>query len=170
LKLWKGLLRRGEQESALERELQFHVEERVADLRKAGLTEQEARRRVRLEFGGIDQVKEECRDVRGFRLIDCFLRDLHYALRSFRKNPGFVAAAIATLALGIGANTAIFSLISGVLLRPLPFFQPDRLVQLNEFDLRNGVGPVVFQHLEKWRKHSTSLEGMFTYGIIVSFR
>ena len=94
------------------------------------------------------------------------MRDLHFALRSFRKNPGFVVVAIATLALGIGANTAIFSLISAVLLRPLPFFEPDRLVQLNEFDPRNGVGPVIFQHLENWRKHSTSFEGMFTYGVI----
>jgi putative ABC transport system permease protein len=134
---WTRLLRRDEHESAIDKELQFHIEERVATCMRSGLSEQEARRRVRLEFGGIEQVKEQCRDARSFNIVDRFLQDLRYALRSLGKNPGFVVTAVCTLALGIGANTAIFSLISGVLLRPLPFFDPGRLVQLNEFDLRN---------------------------------
>ncbi|MGA8029018.1 MAG: ABC transporter permease [Bryobacteraceae bacterium] len=87
-------------------------------------------------------------------------------MRTARKNPGFVLTAICTLALGIGANTAIFSLISGVLLRPLPFFHPDRLVQLNEFDQRNGAGAVSYADLEDWRRQSTSFDGVIAYGNI----
>jgi len=166
LKQWTRFPRRDERESALDKELQFHIEEKITDLRASGLTEQEARRRVRLEFGGMEQVKEECRDVRNFYVVDRFVQDVRYALRSLGKTPGFVAAVIGTLALGIGANTAIFSLISAVLLRPLPFLDPAHLVQLNESDPRNGVGPVSYQDLEVWRNHTTSFDGMFAYGVV----
>jgi putative ABC transport system permease protein len=94
------------------------------------------------------------------------LQDLRYGLRTLRKSPGFILTVICTLALGMGANTAIFSLISGVLLRPLPFVDSDRLVQLNEFDLQNGIGAVSYADLEAWRTQSSSFDGMIAYGNI----
>ncbi len=94
------------------------------------------------------------------------VQDARYALRSLRKSPGFVFTAILTLALGIGANTAIFSMVSGVLLRPLPYADPDRLVQLNTFDVRNGAGPVSYPDLEDWRRRSKAFDGMVAYGNI----
>ncbi|MGH9631228.1 MAG: ADOP family duplicated permease, partial [Bryobacteraceae bacterium] len=163
---WRRLLRRDGAEIALNKELQSHIEETVETLMRSGLPEQEARRRVRLEFGGIEQVKEQCREVRRFNIIDRFAQDLRYAVRSLGRNPGFVFTAVCTLALGIGANTAIFSLISGVLLRPLPFADSGRLVQVNEFDSRNGRGPVEVADLQEWRRQSRSFDAMVAYGSI----
>jgi len=94
------------------------------------------------------------------------IQDIRFTLRTARKNPGFVLTATCTLALGIGANTAIFSLISGVLLRPLPFSHPGDLVQLNEINQRDGVGPVSYPDLEVWRKQSRSFDGMSAYGTV----
>jgi|SRR5579859_1666708 len=91
------------------------------------------------------------------------VQDLRYSLRTLRKNHGFILTVICTLALGIGANTAIFSLISGVLLRPLPFVDSDRLVQLNEVDLQNGIRAVSYPDLEAWRRQSSSFDGMIAY-------
>src|SRR5260370_22261256 len=96
-------------EAELDAELRDHVERQVADYMRAGISEPDARRRARLEFGGLDQVKELCRDVRATRWLDHFSRDVRYAGRSLRRNPKFAVASILTLSLGIGANTAIFS-------------------------------------------------------------
>jgi putative ABC transport system permease protein len=163
---WRRLLQRDGAKFALEKELQFHIDEKVESLMRSGLPAQEAQRRVRLEFGGIEQVKEQCREVRRFNIVDRFAQDLRYAMRSLGRSPGFVFTAVCTLALGIGANTAIFSVISGVLLRPLPFADSGRLVQVNEFDPRNGTGPVEVADLQEWRRQSRSFDGMFAYGSI----
>ncbi|HEY2495990.1 MAG TPA: ABC transporter permease [Candidatus Angelobacter sp.] len=126
------LWRRQQMDEQLERELNFHLEQHITDLQKEGHSPQEARRLARLELGGPEQVKEQCRDARGTRWLQDLLRDLHYALRTLRQRPGFVAVALLTLALGSGATTVMFTMIRGVLLKPLAYPQPERLLVLHE--------------------------------------
>src|SRR5579863_1412073 len=111
---WQRLWRRGELETQLDRELHFHLIERMAALRRDGLSEGEASRVAMQELGGLEQVKEACRDARGTLWMESTLHDCRYAVRTLRKTPVFTVAAILTLALGIGANTAIFQLIDAV--------------------------------------------------------
>ena len=117
---WGGWLRRRRWERQMQAELQFHLESQISDYVQQGLTREDAELRARREFGGLELAKEECRDQRAFDGFDRILRDLRYAVRSLCKTPTYTVAAILTLALGIGANTAIFSTLEGVVLRPLP--------------------------------------------------
>jgi predicted permease len=123
--------RRRRTEQDLDRELRYHVDRRVEDLTRSGLSEAEARRRAALELGGIAQVKEEVREAWIWRWLDDLSRDLRYAVRTLSRSPGFTATAMLSLALGIGANAAIFSLFDQVLLRRLPVREPERLVLLD---------------------------------------
>lgn len=127
---WLGLRRRPSSETRLDRELADHVERHVADLVGRGVAPDRARRQAVLELGGLEQVKEACRDVRRTRWLDDLRQDLLYALRLIRHDPRFTAAVVATLALGIGATTTIFTVVDGVLLKPLPFPEPGRLVTM----------------------------------------
>src|SRR5258705_2227663 len=129
---WRRLVGRKEQEDYLDRELRYHTEERIADLRRSGLSEEEARRRVRLEFGGMEQVKEECRDARGARWIEHLYQDLRYTVRMMRKNTAFTVLVVSILALGIGATTVVFSIVDAVLLRPSPYPSAERLMRIEE--------------------------------------
>jgi predicted permease len=119
-------------EEQLDKELRFHLDEHTAELVARGYTLDEARRQARIALGGEEQVKEECRDARGPRALDELAQDVRYGLRLLRRQPAFALAALATLALGIGATTIMFTLIDGVLFRSLPYSEPDRLATLNE--------------------------------------
>ncbi len=132
---WQRFWKRRELEDRLDRELRFHFDCQVAENLRAGMSEAEARRDARLRFGTIDQAKEQCREARGTLWIESTLQDLRYTARTLRKTPAFTLAAIATLALGIGANTAIFQLLDVVRLRSLPVPEPHRLARIQ---IRHG--------------------------------
>jgi predicted permease len=125
--LINGLTRRDRFERTMREEMRFHIDARTDDLEVTGLSRTEARRRAHLEFGTVDAVKDDCREARGLRPFDTLSQDLGYALRIMGKAPGFTAAAVLSLALGIGANTAIFTLIDAALLRTLPVGNPHEL-------------------------------------------
>src|SRR6266513_1445390 len=123
--------RRRNLESGLDRELQYHLDRRISDLVQSGLSETEAHRRAMLELGGLTQVREEVRDVWLTRWLRDFVYDLRFSVRSFFRNPSFTATAVLSLALGIGATTAIYSLVDQVVLHALPVRQPERLVLID---------------------------------------
>src|SRR6266566_6494106 len=130
---WTRLWRRGQMEAQLEKELSFHLEQHMSQLVARGRAPDEARRQARLALGGPEQVKEKCRDARGTRWLEDLLLDTRYALRTFRRKPGFTVVALLILSLGIGATTVMFAVINSVLLRPLSYPEPDRLVTLRGF-------------------------------------
>jgi hypothetical protein len=130
---WLGrLFSRERLEADLDKELRFHFESQIADKVRSGIPESEARRLTRIEFGGIEQIKEDCRERRGTMGLESLLRDVRYALRQLRKAPGFTLTVVLTLALGIGATTAIFTLVQQVMLQSLPVNRPDELWRIGD--------------------------------------
>jgi hypothetical protein len=123
--------RRRNLESGLDRELRYHIDRRVNDLLLSGLPESEARRQTALELGGLTQIQEEVRDIWLTRWLRDFAYDLRFSARSFLRSPSFTATAVLSLALGIGATTAIYSLVDQVVLHALPVHQPERLVLID---------------------------------------
>jgi predicted permease len=139
MKWWRRILDRRGPERLLDAELRDHLDRLTADYVRSGFGEAEARRRARLAFGGIEQIKESCRDVRRTRPLQDLVQDLRYAVRLLRQSPAFTAVAVCSLALGIGANSAIFALVDDVLLRSLPVRDPERLVLLDRGSWTNPI-------------------------------
>src|SRR5579871_4213392 len=156
----RSLLLRNRVEQELDEELRDHLENQIAANVARGMTMEDARYAALRAMGGVEQRKEECRDARGVSLIESMMQDLRYGWRTLLKSPGFAAAALFTLALGIGANTAIFSVGYGILLRPLPFRDVSRLVLLNETTPQVGDVSVSYPNFQDWRMQSRTFTEM----------
>ena len=156
---WARLRRRRRIETRLDAELRDHIERQIADQVATGLSETEARRRANLDFGGLEQVKELCRDARGTRWLEEFVQDTRYGFRVLRRNPSFTWAAVFSIALGIGASTAIFTLVDATMLKPLPVKEPERLVELLNNTGNNPPGNAFsYQALLHLRAHAHTVE------------
>jgi putative ABC transport system permease protein len=163
-----ALLRKSEMERELDEELRYHIERQTEQNVRLGMNPEEARREARKAFGGVEQAKERSRDARGMRWIGDLWQDMRYGARMLVKNPGFTLIALSTLALGIGANTAIFSVVNAVLLRPLPYTEPERLVFIGGADARNPEGPKLtdacsYPDFFDWRERNQSFDSMAAY-------
>jgi len=152
-------------EGETEEELRAHVQHRADDLERLGMTRTEAERRARIEFGGHESFKEECREALSTRILEVFLQDLRFSFRMLRKSPGFAAVAILTLALGIGANTAIFTLLDQILLRSLPVQDPQQLVLLDlvghPYGNSSGDSVLSYPMYRDLQEHNEVFSGMF---------
>jgi predicted permease len=159
-------LRRGPQlDRDLDRELQFHIEMESEKHRAAGLPPDAAREAALRSFGGVQKAQEECRDERNVSLVETIMQDVRYGLRAMRRSPGFAIAAVATLSLGIGANAAMFSLIRGVLLKPLPYADGGRLQLVRQAATlagRNDIG-VSIKELYDYRAQLTAFDGLVEF-------
>jgi len=161
--IWRKLCSLGQRRAVkqeIDEELRFHIEQRTAENMSAGMSPEEAAREARKRFGNLQTVREECREIRGASFGEETLRDIRFGARMLLKNPGFSIVAILTLALGIGANTGIFSIVNGVLLKPLPYDQPGQLVQVWEAPepgKRVTVSPGAFLD---WKENNTVFESL----------
>lgn len=158
----RALFNRHSDESSMDAEMQHHVECEANERIGTGMSPAEARRTALRDFGGVERFKEEARDARGFRVLDELANDTRHALRVLRRNLAYTTAAVLTFALGIGLSTSIFSVVHGVLLRPLPYAHPDRLAVLWERYARRGAehNVVSVPNFEAWRERSRSFSGM----------
>ena len=166
LRSWlRALVGRSRMESEMDTELRFHIEAVAEDLVRSGVPRPEALRRARMDFGGFERAKEECRDARGVNHVEGFLQDLRYGMRTLEKNPGFTALAVVILGLGIGANAAVFSVLHAVLLRPLPYRNPEQLTMLWVTDSRPRGwavtdGSTSYRDFLEWRRQAHTFEDL----------
>jgi predicted permease len=154
------LFKKEKTEKQLDSELRFHLEQQAEHYVRGGMDPEQALRRARLEFGGMEGIKEDCRESRRVHMLETLLQDARYGLRIMRKSPGFTLVAVLTLTLGIGANTAIFSVVNGVLLNPLPFPQPEQLVGLHESKANFARGSISYPNFRDWQKDNHTFSAM----------
>jgi hypothetical protein len=162
---WQRLFGSERLEQELDKELRFHFEQQVADNIRAGMTEEQARRTTRLAFGGLSQIKEDCRESRGTLWVTAVAQDLRFTLRTLRRDRAFTVVAVLILALGIGANIAVFSVVDTILLRPLPFHNARRLAWIAG---NNGIGALSdttfrVDAYEEIRRRNQSFQDMTAY-------
>jgi putative ABC transport system permease protein len=166
---WRTVAQRSHSEKEMDAELRFHIEAYAQDLRRSGMPAEEALRRARIEFGGIEQTKEECRSSRGVTFIDNLAQDLRFATRMLRNNPGFTVVAVLTLTLGIGLNAAIFGLVDSAFLRALPFREPNRLVHVWTTDAVGDTHTPLPTQYVALRKYSQVFEQIAGIGWVDNF-
>ena len=155
-----GLFLRRKLERELEEEIRSHLDMQIEDNLRQGMSPEDARRAARLRFGGVEQVKEAYRDKSRLGWIENLWQDLRYGVRMLVKNPGFTLIVVITLALGIGANAALFSVVNGVLINPLPFPQPEQLVALNQRLPNTGAGSISYPNFLDWQRENQSFSAM----------
>ena len=170
LRSWmRATFYRSQMERRMANELQFHIKSYVDDLLQDGIAPEEARRRAHAEFGGVEARKEECRDAHGLRMFDDLIADCRYAYRQLRHSPAFAVGAILSLALGIGANSAIFSLMEAALWKPLSVSEPERLQLFSWVS-----GPRVLMNSSSGNWYRTTTDGRastsFSYPLFESFK
>jgi putative ABC transport system permease protein len=157
-----GLLRKNRIEQEMEEELRFHLRMRTRENIERGMRPEEAEREAWRRFGNVGHIKDQARDIKGGGFMETLLQDLRYGVRTLVKHPGFTLIAVITLALGIGANTAIFSVVYALLLRPLPYHEPERLVMLGE-TWWGERRVVAYPNFSDWRERARSFEGMASF-------
>src|SRR5216683_7293913 len=160
---WKSLFRKRALDAQLDSELRFHIEKLTNDNIATGMTPEEARRQAVMEFGGREQIKEELRDVYRVRVIESTLANFKSAFRFIRNSPSFSLAVILTLALGIGANSAVFSAIDAILLRPLPFPNGDQLMRVDQSNPKVPIPFVAPTRLEDWNRLNSTFQAITGY-------
>ncbi len=165
---FRRVVQKKRQEAQLQKELQEHLDRQAADYVRSGLSDIEAWRKARITFGGMEQVKEDCRDARGTRWVESIWQDIRFAARALRKSPGFAVAAICTLALGIGASTSIFSVTDAVLLRPLPYPNPQQIVRVWEQAPDGHRMNLAEQNFEDFRTQNDTFSALAAYGYALS--
>jgi hypothetical protein len=158
-----GLFNTRRKNQDLDDEIESHLQLHVEDNLRLGMTPQEARRQAMIHLGGIESTKEACRDQRGLPLLETLWQDGRYAVRQLRKNLGFAAVAVLTLALGIGANTAIFSVVDRVLLRPLAYPDSGQLVSLCERGPDWSGGSISYPNFVDWKNQQSVFEEFGVY-------
>lgn len=158
-----GLFQKERRDREFSAEMESHLQMHIEDNLRAGMSAAEARRNALMRLGGVEQTKEMLRERRGLPMLEVFLQDLRFGLRMLRKNPAFTTVAILTLALGIGATTAIFSVVYGVLLRPLPFAKSDQIVRLWEVNATGGRMNFADPNFADIRAQNHSLQGVAEY-------
>jgi putative ABC transport system permease protein len=160
----RSLFRKTRVETELSEELRFHLENLVEEKVAQEIPPEEARYAALRELGGMEQIKEECRDTRQVNYVEEFVQDVRHGLRMLRKSPSFTAVAIITLGLGIGANTAMFSVVNAVLIRPLPYAHSDRLVAISNYLPKMQASVVIDPDFGVWRNDNKVFEQLAAYG------